>query len=522
MKRAAIYIRVSDPRQAEGDKVSLEEQEERCRRYCTAKNYSVVTVYRDAGKSGLTKKRPQFQQMLRDAKQGQFDVVVAWKGDRLARGIYPAAALFETLENTTISIETEAEPFDRTTFEVRAVVGRIEVENMAQRTQMGREGNITRLGHNHPKPPFGYDYDFATKRWVKNDFEAKRVCQIFDWYIAGVSVYEIARRLNSAGVPTKNRSGLGWTAQKVSQMVNSECYTGAAYYNKRRGTTGKRKEKGEWVPMLVPAIVSQETWRAAQTKRQSNKRFSRRNTQAVYLTQHILECEECGKSFLIHSGNGEPRLVCRGMTLHPHLYNCREPKSLFYQPIADRLWQGVVGILESEGGLETAIQSRIEYVKQRSETIERRLGELSHKLSSLKDERDIVITGFRKGFYDDQALQRQLSGIEDDKQQYTKEMDSLLADLRLQGDAQFVHQQGKELIPAMKAKLHNGLTDKEKYEIIKLLVKRALLDGMGNLTIEFKIPRPDMSFASATSLPAGLPGYRLGLDGVGDFASHLI
>ena len=84
--------------------------------------------------------------MLRDANEDGFDIIVAWKGDRLARGIYPAAALFEAIENTNISIETETEPFDRTSFEMRAVMGRMEVENMTQRTQMGREGNITRLG----------------------------------------------------------------------------------------------------------------------------------------------------------------------------------------------------------------------------------------------------------------------------------------------------------------------------------------------------------------------------------------
>jgi len=56
MKRAVIYVRVSDPRQAEADKVSLGEQEERCRRYCASKKYSVVGIYKDAGKSGLTKR----------------------------------------------------------------------------------------------------------------------------------------------------------------------------------------------------------------------------------------------------------------------------------------------------------------------------------------------------------------------------------------------------------------------------------------------------------------------------------
>ena len=106
------------------------------------------------------------------------------KADRLARGISPCAALYEALENTHITIETVAEPFDRTTFEVRAVLGRIELENIAQRTQMGREGNI-KGGNNHIRPPFSWDYDPDTKRWVKNEFEAKWVCQIFITSLSG-------------------------------------------------------------------------------------------------------------------------------------------------------------------------------------------------------------------------------------------------------------------------------------------------------------------------------------------------
>jgi len=518
IKKAALYARVSTPSQGEEDKVSIPEQVQRIEKYCQEKDYTIADKYVDIGYSGAKSKRPEFQRMLNDAKANKFSLIVCWKADRLSRGMYPAAALMEVIEPLGIRIEAVEENLDMNYFAMLSVIGKMELDNIRARTQAGREGNIKR-GNNHIRPPFGYDYHQESKRWVKNASEPKWVRQIFKWYIEGVSLYEIAKRLNNA-VLTKNRSRLGWTAQKVSQLVNSECYTGVAYYNKRRGATGKRKDRSEWVPMSVPVIISQETWQAAQGKRAGNKRFSTRNTQAVYLTQHILECEECGKSFLIHSGNRQPRLMCRGMTLHPHLYNCREPKTLFYQPIADRLWQGVIGILESEGGLQAAIQSRIEYVKQRSETNKRRLAELSRKLSSLESERDIVITGFRKEFYDEESLQRQLAAIEDDRQRYAKETDSLLADLRLRGDANTVHQQARELISAMKAKLHNGLTDKEKYEIVKLLVKRALLDGIGNLTIEFKIPQPDKSFAYATSPHAGLPGYRLHPGGVGELASH--
>ena len=216
----------------------------------------------------------------------------------------------------------------------------------------------------------------------------------------------------------------------------------------------------------------------------------------------IVICEECGKSFLIHNGNGPARLVCRGMTLHSHLYNCRKPKSVKYEPIADRLWEGVKAVLESEGSLEAAIQSRVEHVKQKGEAIKERLNKLSHELTKLKDEREIVITGFRKGFYSDEELQRQLEVIQEDEQGYKREIDSLSADLRLQDDAQSIHEQAKQLIPLMRARLDSNLADEDKQKIIKLLVRRALLSKFGDLTIELRVPAPD-SFVSATSPRAG-------------------
>jgi len=518
MKAAALYARVSTPSQGEEDKVSIPEQVQRIEKYCQEKDHTIADRYVDIGYSGAKSKRPEFQRMLNDAKANKFDLIVCWKADRLSRGMYPAAALMEVIEPLGISIEAVEENLDMNYFAMLSVVGKMELDSIKARTQAGREGNIKR-GNNHIRPPFGWDYDKVSKRWVVNEFEAKWVRQILDWYIAGVSIYDIARRLNNAGIPTKNHSRLGWTAQKVSELVNSEYYTGVAYYNKRRGATNKPKDKSQWIPMSVPAIISQETWQAAQAKRQSNKRFGPRNTQAVYLTQNILICEECSKSFLIHSGNGQARLVCRGMTLHPHLYNCRNPKSLKYQPIADRLWEGVKAVLESDGGLQAAIQSRVEYVAGKREAIERKLKELSQKTASAESEKDIVITGFRKGFYNEEELQRQLSAIKEDEQRYIAETASLLADLRLQGDSQTIYQEAKQLIPIMRQRLNGNLSNKDRQQIIKLLVRRALLNGFGDLTIEFRTPAPD-SFASATSPRAGLPGYRPHPGGAGAPANH--
>ena len=116
MTRAAAYIRVSTERQAEEDRVSLGEQQKDIETHCEQGGHTLVKVYQDVG-SGATKRRPQFQQMLKDAQAGLFDVIVCWKSDRLSRGLYPAAALSEALEGTDIGLESVKDTIDRNTFD---------------------------------------------------------------------------------------------------------------------------------------------------------------------------------------------------------------------------------------------------------------------------------------------------------------------------------------------------------------------------------------------------------------------
>ncbi|MFC1984298.1 hypothetical protein ACFLVO_04745, partial [Chloroflexota bacterium] len=135
-----------------------------------------------------------------------------------------------------------------------------------------------------------------------------------------------------------------------------------------------------------------------------------------------------------------------------------------------RLWDGTKEVLESEGGLQAAIQSRVEYVVAKRDTIDRKLKELSEKSKKLEKEKDIVIAGFRKEFYTEEELQRQLKAMQEDEQRYKKETDSLLADKRLEGDTETVYQEARRLIPVMREKLNSNLSDEDKQKIIKLLV----------------------------------------------------
>ena len=95
--RAAIYARVSDKSQDGEDKTSISEQIGDMEAYCASKGLTITARYQEVGR-GWSKKRPEFQRMLADARRGRFDTIVCWKSDRLSRGMYPAAALMEVVE----------------------------------------------------------------------------------------------------------------------------------------------------------------------------------------------------------------------------------------------------------------------------------------------------------------------------------------------------------------------------------------------------------------------------------------
>ena len=84
--RAAIYARVSDQSQDTEDKTSITEQTSEMEAHCESRGLTVVARYQEVGQ-GWSKKRPEFQRMLADARRGRFDTIVCWKSDRLSRGM---------------------------------------------------------------------------------------------------------------------------------------------------------------------------------------------------------------------------------------------------------------------------------------------------------------------------------------------------------------------------------------------------------------------------------------------------
>jgi len=89
--RACIYARVSKEEEVDSDRYqNPDNQLQPLREFCKAMQYDLIREYVDFA-SGGNSNRPQFQQMLTDARQHRFDLIVIWALDRFSR---------ESLSNT--------------------------------------------------------------------------------------------------------------------------------------------------------------------------------------------------------------------------------------------------------------------------------------------------------------------------------------------------------------------------------------------------------------------------------------
>ena len=296
--RAAIYARVSDQSQDAEDKTSITEQTSEMEAHCERRGLAVVARYQEVGQ-GWSKKRPEFQRMLADARRGRFDTIVCWKSDRLSRGMYPAAALMEVVEAHEINLEAVMDAIDMKTFGLMAAIGKIELDNFRERASMGKRGTAKQGRIPVSNVPYGYRVGDDGRPEIVEP-EAEVVRRIYRMCVNdGLGARVIGQRLMADGVPAANQAKRWWDGQ-VYRVLSNETYKGTWWYGKARyistedGIRVHEKDKDTWIPVPFPEIVDEQTWDLAQSVMKKRRTQSGRNTKIFYLLQHLVRCTGCG------------------------------------------------------------------------------------------------------------------------------------------------------------------------------------------------------------------------------------
>lgn len=259
----ALYIRVSTERQVE-EGYSLDAQEKRLGAYCQAQGWDVDAkhIYKDAGISGKSTHREQFQAMMQAAKSGEITRIVAMKLDRIARNVKDFLGIVDELKVAGCDLVLIKESFDTSTphgkfaLTMFAAMAELEAATITERVMSGKAQKAQEGGYNGAQCPLGYKYDSGV--FTVDSSAAYWVREVFNRFVTGQTMSGIATALNDAGAPTAK--GGAWYAGTVRYVLQNGFYAGLTQWD-------GSEEKGSH-----PAIIDPETYEAAHSRLQNMRR----------------------------------------------------------------------------------------------------------------------------------------------------------------------------------------------------------------------------------------------------------
>lgn len=504
MKQVAIYARVSSQRQKEGE--TIKSQVESLLLYAKQEGYHVNKnwIFLDDGVSGKTLQRPALDELRDMIRSENIECVLVYSTDRLARNYSHQLILLEEfkkygvrmcfLKNPPVGDTPEAVMFNH----FQGIFAEYERALILDRSRRGKaykakQGNpvcLPRVAYGYKRVKIGNEVSIEIC-----EREAEVVKNIFRLYVyEKKTIAEIARILTQKGVKTANNRS-AWIESSIRHMLKNTAYIGTAYFGKTEGSSGvsdrirhyksgkalqpkharKQITEERWLPIAMPAIISECDFEQAQKQLHVNRELASRNTKEPSLLQGLVFCGECGNPFYKRSRKYKDNIKC--------YYYCRThgdrklkkcSNGWAYQPELDDLVYGETIKMLQNPSLVRAELSRRAMESSNQEDCERQ--EIANKKELLKinQERDRLLDAYQGGLLDLEQLKKRYQESDHRRGVLEKEIKRIQA---LKFDSKNIKdlEQGlTSILKTMKNSAEN-LSLKEKQKIVRLFVDKVII-----------------------------------------------
>jgi site-specific DNA recombinase len=291
--RAAIYARISVDRE---ESISIDAQVATLRQLCVDRGWTLIedAIFIDRGFSGKNTHRPAFQAMMTRVRKGEFDVVAAYKLDRVGRSVPDLFNTIDTLEKHHCAFVAASQPFDTSTpagklmLTMLAGVAQFERDMISERTRDAL-ANKRKQGGWHGAAPYGYRLK-QTDESKRSDgleiveAEAHWVREIFKLHLSGKSILSIARLCIEMKAPPTHSATKQWSVNMVCRILKNPVYCGLIRTLRDNGTT-------LLLDGVHEPIVSRQQWDAAQARFVPGRVYRERKS---ILPFSIVRCARCG------------------------------------------------------------------------------------------------------------------------------------------------------------------------------------------------------------------------------------
>ena len=295
--KAIIYARVSTEKQAERE-LSLEAQEEICKKKAEELGYEVVKVFKEAESGRSAEKREEFLKAIDFAIQNKIDAFIVYDTSRFARNRQDAIVYKTLLRKNGVKLiyasQSIPEEDDLTSLFVEGILEIVDEyysRKLSKDVLKSMIENAKRGFWNGGIPPFGYRKKVVQefkggRRKVKlevNPEEASIVREIYELYLfCGAGAYQIANMLNEKG---KLNRGKKWNKQSILRILENPIYIGKYVFG--------NVEVEDFCEPIIPREWYERVQREKIERRVSPEKGHYSSNQ---LLTGLIRCGKCGKT----------------------------------------------------------------------------------------------------------------------------------------------------------------------------------------------------------------------------------
>ena len=407
--RVTFYARVSTDQDEQIN--SLENQVQYYTELIQSRpNWRFVPGYVDEGISGgSTKKRDNFNRMIRDAKAGMFDFIITKEISRFSRSTLDSIKYTQELLDYNVGVFFQNDNINTldTDSEFRLVimagVAQDEIRKLSERLKFGFRQAI-KNGHVLGNDKL-YGYDKKDCVLTVNEEEAEIIRIIFDLYgNQRLGTRTISKRLMELGYTS--REGNAFNTLTIRHILENPKYKGWYCGNKSQSVDYRTKrnvllDESEWVTYpdpSIPAIVSEELWNRANALYKRRREEMKSHSSGLsfhnrYPYSAKIYCEEHGTTFhrqVIQTKKGQQEVwQCKVYRSHgraacsaPQIRSC--DLDVILSDIFKELVRDKEKIIDSLVTVLTNIPKEVDFGKLRCQ-VENEMEDLERKKNRLLD-----------------------------------------------------------------------------------------------------------------------------------------
>jgi site-specific DNA recombinase len=452
-RKLVIYSRFSSDMQR---KESCDDQERKVRKGLEPLDidHREALVIRDEAESGTVCSRLGFTELLRMIRASEVGILAVDDQSRFSRGDYAYAMIKDLVFNEGRFISVgEGIDTAQDGWELRVQVMELHnsttIRELGRRVRRGQEGRVLDGNGSAGDYPFGYRSEYVDPNWaaslsnrgpkpkkqvIIHAPEARVVRDIFRWFIDGMSISAITRRLNELQIDKGHRSTKpGWHHQLVRRILGNVKYTGLWPWGRTttlRDSAGHKRQVAVESEQIVERqrpdlrIIDDETWQIAQhmlrrlhdvygKKPGQETRAPKTHYTECYpagLLNSLVVCEQCSARMVVQVGGGRKYLGCP----NHRKGTCPTTSRVPVERAEKMLFDTLVTVLRSDAEwFQFAMTAMRKTLDQLSSTVPDALAADETRLAETEEAVANLVDAIANGLEHSVAIRRKLTALED-------------------------------------------------------------------------------------------------------------